>query len=166
MNVFVIVDEVNKREAIMKQIKLIDQSAIINWADNYQLARMFIKDNSYNIDYIFLDWNFPPSSYARSRFGMGRQILSNMLYDGLNNKVVIISSEMVPLNKDEYPFVVGSISFADEYELRYQLMNLFFDNIEEETENRGEARVRSLKPKKENHSGYKRRLSSTPWWMK
>ena len=47
--------------------------------------------------------------------------------------------------------------------LKTYLFNAINGNSELEKE---DIKVRSLKPKKDNNTGYKRRLSSTPWWMK
>ena len=107
-------------------------------------------------------WSLQVHAY----FGSGACV-SSYRRNGYDNKVVIISSDYVPLETGEYPFVLCSLEFTRGSDLRTQLMNIFDGKIQgEQEEERGTIKLRNLKPKKDNNTGYKRKMSSTPWWMK
>ena len=160
MNILIIDDDPIKRAVISKHLTKLFDDVHIRWYDNYQDSIMFIEDNKEFIDFIFLDWIFPPNSYSRPKYGMGRQLLSNMLYNDFNIKVIVCSSDQVTIDNEEYPFVIGSLTFNDSITIKDQMIQY----MSPYGEVKNDVKVKSLKPN--NNTGYKRKKSSEPWWLK
>ena len=161
MNVLIIEDDPIKKSMIEKCLTIIFDDVHIRWYDNYQDSMLFIEDNKDFIDYIFLDWCFPPNSYSRPMYGMGRQLLSNLAYNDINNKVIICSSDPIDIDKEEFPFVIGALELTNSATIKDQIIQLTTPI----SEVKKDVKTKLLKPQKKD-SGYKRRKSSTPWWMK
>ena len=161
MNILIIDDDYIKKEMLRFHLLNIYPDANIRWFNNYQDAIMFIDDNHDFIDYIVLDWCFPYSSSGRSKYGMGRQILAYMKMQNYDNKVIICSSDIVSIDDNEYSNVTGSIIYDGPDALHNSLLNALNENKVKE-----DVKVRSLRPPVQENTGYKRRKSSTPWWMK
>ena len=163
MNILIVDDNQNKREYIKHQISKMDENAYIRWVDNYQDAASFIEDNQVFIDLIILDWCFPPNSLSRAKYGMGRHLLSYLLYNDINIDVVICTSDSVTIDPEEYPFVKTIIHYDNDH------LNMNFGNIVDINEEQEDVKTKVLSHKElkvKNDTGYKRRKSSQPWWMK
>jgi len=157
MNIVIIDDDQFKREILKLHILEIDNTANMKCFSNYQDAIMYLNSNQLFVDYLFLDWCFPPNSYSKPKYGMGRQVLTNFKYHGIDIKTIICSADETFVNSDDYPFVVGHILLDSPDELTSKLNDIFNRNIVHE-----EVKIKEVKP----DTGYKRRRSSTPWWMK
>ena len=161
MNILIIDDEPIKKEMIAFNIKSINPTANIIGVSNYQEAIQFISENTEYIDLILLDWCFPADNLysSRARYGMGRHVLSNMKLQGINIRVVICTDDQVSINREEYPFVDGILTFNKTMLFKKNLEKYINQGQEEQED----IKVRTLK---QMNSGYKRRKSSQPWWMK
>ncbi len=168
MNILIIDDDPAKREFIASALMKQDPTNKIRWFDNLQGALLFLNNNASYVDLIFLDWCFPASEYSRSQYAMGRQFLDHMVFNGLTNKVIICSGDMVSVDKEKYPFVLGSLVFWTGMPFSENLTNIM--NSEEpvvKSINEISDKGPCLKRKKQSQdTGYKRHRSSTPWWQK
>ena len=164
MNILIIDDDNIKKEKILSALLSVYPDANVKWFENYQDANLFILDNHEYIDLIILDWCFPPNSYSKSKYGMGRQLLNSMLYNNINIKTIISSSDVISINKEDFPDVLGSLNILGKTNMQDQLASYLnvqnYDDINNIS--KGKAKVRTNK----QINGYKRHLSSTPWWMK
>ena len=165
MNILIVDDNQNKREYIKRQLCNMDENNYVKWVDNYQDAATFIEENSVFIDLIVLDWCFPPNSISRPRYGMGRHLLSYLLYNNIDINVLICTTDKVQIDTEEYPFVKGVIEYYDHIPINIVVNNYLSEdnNVEEDIKTKMLLK-RDMKSKTE--SGYKRRKSSEPWWLK
>ena len=161
MNILIIDDDPAKRALLTALLMKDNPENKVRWFDNLQGALLFINDNMDYIDLILLDWCFPPNDHSRPLYSMGRQVLHHMKFNGLNNKTIICSSDLVNVDTDEFPFVLGAIVYCPGIPIIDQINNLL--NPQERIEDQ----VHSLKRKKQQpNTGYRRRMSSEPWWKK
>ena len=161
MNILIIDDDYIKKEMLRFHLLNIYPDANIRWFNNYQDAIMFIDDNHDFIDYIVLDWCFPYNSSGRAKYGMGRQLLAYLRMQNYDNKVIICSSDLVSIDENEYSNVRGSIMYNNPDTLHNTILAAFGESKTQE-----DIKVKTLRPPVQENTGYKRRKSSTPWWMK
>ena len=165
MNILIVDDNQEKREYINQQVSTLDDNVHVRWVDNYQDAATFIEENSVFIDLIVLDWCFPPNSISRPKYGMGRHLLSYLLYNNINIGVLICTSDKVQVDTDEYPFVKGAIEYYDQIPLNLVINNYLHKPEDKEEDIKMKLLLqRDMKSKVD--TGYKRKKSSEPWWMK
>ena len=161
MSILIIDDDPDKRRYIASMLMKDNPEYKISECDNFQDAVTFIDTNSQCIDLIVLDWCFPIRQDRNCVNGMGGQVLGHMASNGQTNKVIICSSDFVEIDKDEYPFVLGSIVFFPCIQIDEEINKLL--NPPVEPQDKGPC----LKRKKpQQNTDYKRRLSSQPWWQK
>ena len=160
MNILILDDNIDKKTTIAEALSLSIPDCDIKWCDNYEAGMHYIIDNRDKIDLLMLDWNFPANSYSRNIYGLGRQVLNNMILNNIYIKTIICSPNLININKYEFPFVVGQIILEGPKNINEELID-YIDN----KPNIEKTPVR-VKNKKNNDTGYKRRMSSTPWWMK
>jgi DNA-binding response OmpR family regulator len=66
MNILIVEDNDEKRNAIIKAIKDKCSNAKIRWFNNYEDSARFIEDNKGYINLLLLDWCFPQTSYSQT----------------------------------------------------------------------------------------------------
>lgn len=162
MNILIVEDNVDKKDYISMVIRQIDPTANIRWFNNYQDSAYFIDKNKDYMDYIVLDWSFPFNSYERCGYAMGRLLLDYMSHSHMNLKTIICSSDLVYVNNAKYPFVVDSILFENDKSLVDKFEIALSNKDSEEIK---ESKIRKCINKPDSTYKYKRKLSSTPWWM-
>ena len=162
MNILIVDDSYNKINSITSDLLKQDPSNKIEYATDYEQAVSYIMDNKDSIDLIVLDWCFPPTSWEISRYAMGRQVLNTMKFSDTNIKTIICSSDYVDIYKSDYPFVLGSVVYC-ELDVGSEIYSLL--NKPEEKEEETVEQPKVLRRVKED-TGYKRKRSSTPWWIK
>ena len=163
MNILVVDDDYNKINNISSDLLMKDPSNKIKIATDYEQAVSFIMDNKDYIDLIVLDWCFPPNSWSRGRYAMGRQVINTMKLSNTFISTIICSSDVINIDKNEYPFVLGSITYCDGLDVSDYIYSHINKPEEKEDDYIGQPKV--LKKIKED-TKYKRKKSSTPWWIK
>lgn len=165
MNILIIDDDQMKERFLASLLLKDNPENKIRWFDNYDDATQFIDRNRDYIDLILLDWCFPDYSASRPQYAMGRHVLTYMNANGYSNNVIICSSDVVSIDKNEFPFVKGAICYYPDKSIMNQINDYL--NKSEDIEENKDNYVRSLRPMKPNEcTGYKRRMSSQPWWQK
>ena len=163
MNILIVDDDYNKINNITVDLLKQDPSNKVRYTTDYEQAVTFIMDNKEYIDLIVLDWCFPPNSWARSKYAMGRQVINNMKLSNIDIKTIICSSDVINIDKNEYPFVLGAITYCEGLDVGKYIYSYLDIGEEKEEEYIGQPKV--LKKVKED-IGYRRKKSSTPWWIK
>ena len=112
--VLIIDDLDSKRNRIENYIKEIDSTLEINkfsYSRELQLFLRNFRNNKSNLEntILFLDWNFPNYKNDYPRKDAGMYILLLIENYNLPIKVVIVSSDEVDIDRNEYPFVLGTI---------------------------------------------------------
>ena len=161
MNILIIDDDPKKRSYITYMITKDNPKHEISECDNFQDAVTFIDTNSQCIDLIVLDWCFPIRQDRNCVNGMGGQVLGHMASNGQTNKVIICSSDVVEIDKDEYPFVLGSILFYPCIQIDEEINKLL--NPPVETQDKGPFSKGKKPPQK---TGNKRPKAPHYWWQK
>lgn len=165
MNILIIDDDQMKYKYLTNGLLKADPTNVVRWQKDYEQATEYISRNAEYIDLILLDWCFPSDAMSRPQYAMGKSVLTYMNMMGLTNDVIICSSDMVSINKHEFPFVKGAICYWPDPSIFNQI-NEFLKSQEEDIEQK-DTHIRSLRPKRPNEcTGYKRRMSSQPWWQK
>ena len=163
MNILIVDDDQMKYKYLASCLMKDDPTNVVRWQKDYEQATEYIYRNAEYIDLILLDWCFPSDAMSRPQYAMGKRVLTYMNMMGLSNNVIICSSDMVAIDKSEFPFVKGAICYWPDFSVVNQIHE-FLNPTEEETK---DTHIRSLRPKKPNEcTGYKRRMSSQPWWQK
>jgi hypothetical protein len=172
MNILIVEDNDEKRNAIIKAIKDKCSNAKIRWFNNYEDSARFIEDNKGYINLLLLDWCFPQTSYSQSPvYGAGRLLLKRIKALGLEIKTIIISSDHVNVDKEDYPFVEDSVrilsedSIADDAQTPLDLSERVVAFRKPNVSLDPNIQIISKDPVKSKKNGYHRRKSSTPWWM-
>lgn len=160
MNILIVDDDFNKINSITSDLLKKDPSNKVRYVTDYEQAVNYIYDNKDHIDLIILDWCFPPNSWSRGKYAMGRQVINNMRLSNILIDTVICSSDVINIEKDEYPFVLGSVVYCE----GMNVVPLIYSKLNktEEVESEQPKVLRRVK----QDSGYKRKRSSTPWWIK
>ena len=158
MKILIVDDDRTKATNISKSLLDQDQSNEIYFAENYQTASSYLFNESFEYDLIVLDWCFPFDPGSKPKYVMGRVLLNTLLKQGNNTNTIICSSEKVDLSDNKYPFVLDSIIYDEADDMGSRIYSILGGDKEELTPQR------SLKRIKDN--GYKRHMSSTPWWVK
>lgn len=112
--VLIIDDSDLKRDRIENYIREINSAFEINKFSFGRELQWFLKNYYKNQSelqdtILFLDWNFPYYQNDWLEQGAGKHILFIIKHYELPIQVVIVSSDDVDIDKEEYPFVLGTI---------------------------------------------------------